>query len=462
MVQHETTRKVRPTIMLIGLKRIISKGFRSTALSHLRRDDFIFVQSCVFGLSLVLIWLMQYWNLEGNPNLIGRISFKVADEPWVPSGQIAEPIFGLHFFGDWMLSVAWAINENCYQLGQFSCQQPPLGLWILRIWNIVFIDMRFGYLIWVLVASLIYIFLVQKLLKTLSLSSKFLFFLVFVLAAPGNLISMDRGSLHFMTFSLLGLSYYLYKQESYFWALVLITISASFKPQMILALLILIHHRKFRYFFVAVLASTLSNLLLLLTFPGELTSNLLGFFRASLGYVNSEASFGNIMNSVSIIGITSRYFEASAGWGSSLTHLTNYSEFLVIPGLIWLCLVVFLLLNQKISSFASITLILSLTSLIVPASSPYTMGWATLAMLIFFEESTKVDNEFTLRKAQNYQLFFLMIITITPGFVFYNEIPGFSRHIPLIIFLPLVLCWIYISEAYFLMKERDRKSLQRK
>jgi hypothetical protein len=438
------------------------RSFISGLPGYLKRENFIPAQSGIFGVFLVLLWLIQYWNIPGNPNLIGRISFQVADKPWVPSGQIAEPILGLHYFGDWMLSVAWALNENCYQLEEFSCQQPPFGLWILRIWNFAFIDMKFGYLTWIVTASAIYIFLIKRMLKSHSSISKYLFFLVFVLSSPGNLISIDRGSLHFMTFALLGLSYYLYKKGCHSWALIFLIFSISLKPQMLLATLILILYRRYKHFFIAIFATAMINLLLIFTFPGDPGRNLIGYVKASLGYVNSEASFGNIMNSVSIIGIISRYIEASTGWGTSLSYLTQYADYLIIPGIVWLGLVILLLTRQKVSAFTSYTLVLSLTSLIIPASSPYTMGWATLAMLIFLQEPTKDKKEFVLRKSQNAQLFTLMIITITPGFILYSGISGFSRHIPLIIFLPIVLAWIYGSEFFYLRSKKVGQKTQEK
>ena len=140
--------------------------------------------------------------------MIGRISFRTNDQPWMPPGEKSVPLIGLHHFGDWTLTVGWAMYENCYQLGNMSCQQTPLGNWILRLLGLFNQNYGLAYFAWTGIAIAIYFQLIRKAFAAQDLLHKTLYFVFFILFTSGNIISLDRGSVHLMTFALLGSSYF--------------------------------------------------------------------------------------------------------------------------------------------------------------------------------------------------------------------------------------------------------------
>jgi hypothetical protein len=184
----------------------------------------------------------------------------------------------------------------------------------------------------------------------------------------------------------------------------------------------------------------------MLTFSGNFFGNLRGYFYATFNYVSSPTdAFGNVMNSVSWIGLLSRFYEFQHGWGATIEPLEQYSSYLFLPGLLYLALVLIVVSRKGTSVTIKLLLTLSLISLIVPASGGYLLGWITIFLLYISSDFAKKDIESLSRK---YLILIASIVFIvaTPGFVFYGSLVGFSRHIPLAPLLFLCLPALIIME----------------
>jgi len=403
------------------------------------------VQFFLVSIYLVLIWVIQYFNVAGNPSLVERISFRVSDPPRMPPGFTSNPILGLHHFGDWTLNVGWAMYENCYQLQDFSCQQPPLGNWILRLIGSVDSNHGFAYLVWLIVAISIYVKLINSFLIDVKFIYKIQVFFMFVLFTPGNLISLDRGSLHFMAYSLLGMAILKFMQKSNVESLMYLTLSVSFKPQLILFCLFLLTYRKLKPILLSFLIPIGINLILMATFPGNYFTNIRAYLQASNGYVSGVDSFGNMMNGVSFIGLFSRFYENLNGWGSTAVILEKYSQYLFLPGLFYIILVSLFLYTTTSPLLIKVLAAFSMTSFTIPASGGYLLGWSSILALLLFSQIPSFKLEDISSRLQQY-LFLIAFYAISiPGFVLYNGLVGFSRHIPLAIFLLLIPVMILIE-----------------
>lgn len=406
---------------------------------------FLSLQFFLVSTYLILIWVLQYFNAAGNPNLVGRISFQVSDPPQMPPGFASNPIVGLHHFGDWTLNVGWAMYENCYTLQNFACQQPPLGNWILRLLGSVDSNFGFAYLVWLGVAVFIYIKLINSFLTDANLTQKIQAFFLFVIVTPGNLISLDRGSLHFMAYGLLGMAILKCLQKSNTESLIFFTLSVSLKPQLILVCLFLLTYRKFKPVLLAFAIPIGTNLILMATFPGNYFTNIRAYLQASNGYVSGVDSFGNMMNGVSFIGLLSRFYENQNGWGSTSTILEKYSESLFLPGLIYIILVSLFMFFSKSSLPIKALAAFSMTSFTVPSSGGYLLGWSTI---LFFLLCSKIPG-FNLKEINSdlqKMLYLIVFFAICiPGFVLYGGLVGFSRHIPLAIFLLLIPIIVFVE-----------------
>jgi len=399
----------------------------------------VFLTSAIFA----ILWILQYFNAQGNPNIIGRISFKTEDPPWMPPGQISQSLIGLHHFGDWTLSVGWSMFDNCYDLEKYSCQTPPLGNWILRIFGIFHNHYGYAYVVWLFIALFLYFKLTRVYFDNKTLLQKTVFFTFFILFTSGNIISLDRGSLHFMAFALLGFAFLNYREKKVFNSLIFLTLAVSLKPQLLFCTIYLLRDREIRKFFVASAIPIIINLVLMFTFPGNYLKNLKGYLLASGGYVSSQDAFGNIMNSVSVVGVISRFFEYFNGWDTS-GILWQYKSWLIIPGLLYLIVVCLVTVSCKFSEQLKIISALSLISLFVPSSGGYLLGWSTLLMFVMFSKTNEPKDE--LNKLQQGLVILLILSVNTPGFVLIDSFPGFSRHVPFAVFIPILVLLLICAE----------------
>ena len=399
----------------------------------------VFLTSFIF----TILWILQYFNSQGNPNIIGRISFKTEDPPWMPPGQISQALIGLHHFGDWTLSVGWSMIDNCYALEKYSCQTPPLGNWILRIFGIFHSHYGYAYVVWLFIAVLLYFKLTRAFFNNRSHLQKTVFFIYFILFTSGNIISLDRGSLHFMAFALLGYAFFNYREKKVYSSLIFLTLAVSLKPQLLLCTIYLLRDREIRKFLVASAIPISVNLVLMSTFPGNYLENLKGYLLASGGYVSSQDAFGNIMNSVSMVGIISRFFEYFNGWDTS-SILWQYKSWLIIPGLLYLIVIFLVTASNKFSEELKIISALSLISLFIPSSGGYLLGWSTLVMFVIFSKTNEPKNE--LNSLQQGLVILLILSVNTPGFVLIDSVPGFSRHVPFAVFIPILVMFLICAE----------------
>jgi hypothetical protein len=308
--------------------------------------------------------------------MLGRISFRSEDPPWMPPGQNSQALIGFHHFGDWTLNVGWAMHENCYNLANLSCQQPPLGNWILRLFGVLNSNYGYAYVAWTLIAVLLYVKLVRLSMHKYSFLQKVIFFFFMIVFTSGNIISLDRGSTHFMAFALLGMAIMYKENDNKMSAIIFLTLAVSLKPQLFLATIYLLKDRKIRNFLWAISIPIMVNFFLIFTFPGNFISNLKGYLQASGGYVSSKESFGNIMNSVSLVGITSRIYEFLNGW-DTFDLLSKYSTKLFLPGLIYLLLICFVVVTPNISDRTKLISVLSTISLVIGA-----LGFVTISTLL--------------------------------------------------------------------------------
>lgn len=421
---------------------------KSNETSNTKKFSFEFLVSVQFFLVsfyLVMIWILQYFNSTGNPNLVERISFRVSDPPRMPPGFNSEPIVGLHHFGDWTLNVGWALYENCYQLQNFSCQQPPLGNWILRLIGSINSNHGFAYFAWLFVAVAIYVKLINSYMTDFRFIHKSQVFFLFILFTPGNLISLDRGSLHFMAYGLLGLATIKYFQKSNIESLTFLTLSVSLKPQLILVCLFLLTYRKLKPLLLSFIIPIGTNLILMATFPGNYFANLQAYLAASNGYVSGEDSFGNMMNGISFIGLFSRFYEFQNGWGSTSIVLEKYSQYLFLPGLTYIILVSIFLYFAKSPLPIKALAAFSMASLTIPSSGGYLLGWSSLLILLLFSNipGFKLENI----SSQFQKILFLIVLysICVPGFNLYTDFVGFSRHIPFAVFLLLIPVMILLE-----------------
>ena len=404
-------------------------------------SKYVHLQWLILSGSLILVWLEQYKSGDGYPHLINQISFNASDLPWVPNNVSIQPIFGIQYFGDWILNLAWSKDPNCYLLSTSKCQTPPLGNLIFHLMSTF--GYSLSYLIWTLMAGLLYWLGIKKLFRNISILTRLNIFLVLVLFTNGNIVSFDRGSVHFLVFSLVLTAYLKYQEGHFAQALIIYIIAISLKPQVTFCLVFLLFLKRYRHFIFSLFCAFLTNLIALLFFQGGYVDSLKGYLNATLSYTGSPATYPQIASSDSLIGIFTRYRELFKGSSSTIPFLANYRAFLILPGLVWLVLISILLMLRLVSENVGLLISLSSVSFVVPASNSYTLGWFSVAALLILASQNEHLNLLGNRrhwlnklKLEYFFIGLILIVGLTPFFDLLIPLIIFQKVQPLMLLLP--------------------------
>lgn len=348
-------------------------------------------------LVLVEIWLKQYTNKEGYLNLLPIFSFRTYDPPFMVSGKSADPIIGFHTFGDWTQVIDNATLPTPY-IPRSPSQTPPLGNWFLKVffgW-----DTRIGFFLFVALAMFLWIIAINKIFKDrVNLTGKAIILMFAVIGNLGFLESFDRGSLHILVFGLIAFAYAFQNEQRVkkvgFFAVV---IAISLKPQVSVIILWIIINRNWKLVLQVIFTTLMMNFFIMATFAGSVLENIKLFIRA-IFFFGSGESAGYIFDGISITSILIRSYASRNSLNEAIQFLESNSNLAIIPGLLWLVFVVLLASFNLLHRSTLGILILSMTSLVVPASAYYTLTWMSLAWLVWLNMNLESLN----RKISNFK-----------------------------------------------------------
>jgi hypothetical protein len=357
------------------IRKTLTKKFQSLNLSHLLIFQLLFTLFSIFQ-----IWIFQYRSDDGNPDLIGRISFRVIDPPFAYNPENLTPIIYKHFFGDWQNLIDVARQADPYLLSNGPSQTPPLGNMFLSAISIL--GMKYSYFIFLGATLLVWIWLFRKATQIYPvLYSILAVSLYFILTLPA-IYSFDRGSLHIFAVGIIGIAWWKYLEKRYLFAVAFFILAVSMKPQLSIFLLLLLFQRDFRGILRAILATVSTNIVLLFLFFDQPFRSAIGFLNGT-SFFASANSGGYILDSASLMGFISRRIESNNGTDFALKWMTEQSMFLMAPSVILILIITPTIFFSKINQRVKIFLILSLFSLVIPASMHYTLTWASLAVIPF-------------------------------------------------------------------------------
>jgi hypothetical protein len=354
-----------------------------------KSDTILGLQIFLTTIALFHAWLLQYQNNEGNAFLIGRVSFQVNDPPYMPSGGVAKPLFGLHTFGDWTMALDYGRIANPFVIPTYPSQTPPVGVIFFSLMNAF--SGTFGLFLIFTIALALFAHGYYSLIRGSSALIKFVSVIFGVVLTLPTIISFDRGALYFFVFGLVVESYTLLVQDKNpKISFLLFALAASLKPQLLVLSLFLLLQRRYRTFLYCNALIILANLVAFMTFPGSILKSIGGYIRALSGFTSDYFS-GLILDSASLGGFIARLEERWHGTKYAFKFLHSYSHFVMLPGLLWLFFVILVCSTNFVSYRSKLVLLLTCTSLIVPASMSYSLAWSSFAFLIFISTARKVS-----------------------------------------------------------------------
>jgi hypothetical protein len=421
-------------------------------------EKYQFIQIFLTLIALIHAWTLQYKTPDSTPSLLNRISFIVEDAPWMPPGLKSEAILHLHHFGDWTLGIGYALTSNPYSQDlEIPAPVPPFGLVVMKLFALV--GFQISYLIFVALTMLIWVSLVNKLFNEKTSKERLVILFFFVAFAAASIFAVDRGAAHLFLIGLIGHAYILFDRKRYIYAFLCILVAASFKPYMILMLLWAVRKGQISRSVKAFAAILIINLLSLLSITGNLYTGLIQYFRASNNYAN-EFIIPWITDGASPLSFVFKTIESIRGNEDGIAFLEVAVNYSGLIGISILTIFLPLIINKKIPEFVAAVLLLSLNSLVIPASMAYTLVWGSLGALIFMKEIERYPRiNPKINLALVYFTAILLLIVITP---YFGQLPllsgGARKNVNQYFYIIPLSIIVVLSYISILQKKRKQET----
>ena len=389
-------------------------------------------------LALLQAVMLMYYTKNGLVDYIGRISFTSFDPPWVPTGFDSKPIFGFHYFGDWVLQLAYGGLKEPYSPSlNIPAQFAPIGI-ITNSFFYIF-GLKVGYIVFSVITLILWVKVINWFLPRRNLVEKVCILFFIVLFTAPSLIAIDRGGSQLFCVGLIANSYIWLKSKNYVKSFLSFLIAVSLKTYLVLMPLVFLLNNqndfksKIQQIFKVLTTTFVLNLLFLPLYCNNIIVGLRDEFAATSKFAG-HWGIPWIVDGASITSFISKTVEFFQGTEEALKFLKFFLP--MYPKYIALALLIVLLiicLSPRVGYQTKTLLILSTTSLLSPFSGPYTLVWASLAFIYLVSE---LDNGFRpkelplLEKSVFYSFVIALFFALTPYFGTFHMPSGATRHNP--------------------------------
>jgi hypothetical protein len=412
----------------------------------------------IFVFNLTYFWILQYFSVEP-VDYIKRLSFIVEDIPWMPPGFIAKPYFGLHYFGDWQLAIAFARSDNPYLLEFLPSQTPPFGTFLIKVFALPFSSPLLELILFMLIniafLILIFIYMVKRSDKT-----KFeIIYLIasFLLHSSGFFLNIDRGSLHFWTYFLLVFTIISFTKN---WKLALIffIICVSLKPQMLITLVFFIKHINFKIFlkWFSILFVIL-NISTLFFYSGSslFIKSVLGLSQGLVRYTSNldGQMFDMLLRSISLQGSIATWIDLTYGKEIANLFFQEFNTEILLFMFLLFFIVLKLLLSNRVSLLCRLILIFSIPSYFVSISPPYNLIWIPAVVLLIFMIDFQDFGSFFYTRLDLLFMVFIIFIGIPINSITFKIRSESFRDLPAEFLIPSIVT-LYILVNFLLITFR--------
>jgi hypothetical protein len=320
---------------------------------------------------------------------IASLSFSANDRPaWAPINESSQ-IFGLHYFGDYLLPNYWSGLENPWTSG-IPITYPPLALEFFKVYD--FLPYKSGlltYLGMMLIANLLMLaFSVRRLRWMLMVQVS----VVFGFLSGPLIASLDRGNFVgflpplYFAFAIAVLS------KKWNLAALLVAFLTAVKIYPLVLFAVFLVYKKWRPLAFGLVATSVLFLLPLAFLEGSMRLKITGlwngfaFFRGTEPdalYCGNISFIGGYLNSA--IAINSEFLPLFIQ--SNLTKII----FILILFTIW-CMVYF-----REVTWITILLGISMTTFVAPIQYVYSLSWAVSSLAIVFYVSGRRNSAFLIK-----------------------------------------------------------------
>ena len=347
----------------------------------------------------MLAWTRLYYM--SGPTLGTRLSFQSNDQPWLPPNYRAEPIMGVHYFGDLQLPLAWAqLSDPWSDKLAIPANFMPTGKFILMLAAHLPIKVV---LLFYICTSLGLLFYSAKLVLSLDPNYKMhqqgslnylTFLILFILVRP-LWFDLDRGNFYTICISLLIIAICKLKTNNNIIAIGSIFTAVSFKWFLIIPLFLLVDSNKLKKLGKMLALFTLINLSLILILPGGLFQNLATILKIQSQYTGTW-SVPYLMNGTTLTSSISRIIELIKGPEKVGIFLSSHLGLCKLVALVYLLICIVIALKKSIPIYKRLYFALSTISFVSFEAQGYTFIWISFALAVWLlnknQEKDKLGN----------------------------------------------------------------------
>jgi hypothetical protein len=339
------------------------------------------VQSVALVVSLAWGWIEAFYRQVGFNTLL---SAKASDRelaPPFPLYEKARPIIGTHYFSDFQLPLAYAVNLRHGISPYFSPNPPTRYPPFSQVLFIPFsyLPLREAAITYLAFSVAVFLIPLWLLLAPLKFEYRIMFLIpVAVMTTP--LISLlDRGNDIGIVVGLVAWAIWAWKSERWVLCGAFLTAAIALKVYPAGLLVVPFALRRYRFTILVVASALVVNLLAIAAYPGGYFRNI----RAVLPALENTSPMFNQLNSWSIYSVIPKTIGLVLGRSAIHDLLAPKSVLIWLPSVLYLCGVYLVIRRERVPQWCWGPLALASIQLIAPLSFVYTTAWAPLAAVWF-------------------------------------------------------------------------------
>lgn len=291
-------------------------------------------------------------------------------------GYVAQPIWGLHYFGDLQEGLAWAgaIAEGISPYS-YLANYPPLALITYLPLNALEPKLIVPLVLLTLLTSIILLW--WRLTKGVSNGLRVQAVVVGGIVTAPTLAMLDRGNSNLLVAVLIGLSFLLIVRSRENFASAVIGVAIAIKIFPIFLILIPLARRQWRHVAIIVISSLALTTVAFALIPGGFTTAIRGFWEGVMVFSGEAISHKNYSSS----GMFEQFAELVGGKFGQFA-IENSVLISLLLAIIWISILFSLLVFDRRAGWSIGVLVLASMQVVPPVSYPYALWWASFAVVI--------------------------------------------------------------------------------
>jgi hypothetical protein len=403
------------------------------------------------SISLGYMWVEEFYR---GVAVNSSISFMATDLPGMPPHIAAAPVIGVHYFGDFQLPYAWALDVRGSTSPYLLSASSPISNYdpfvIVFLIPFTVMSIKAATLVYLVLEIVIYIVPLWLLLSPLRPSFRCVILAPVAFVTTPLIAVLDRGNTIGVAFALTFWALVAWRSQRWVWCGVCVALAIALKEYPVGLLVVPLALRRYKFAVLVGGAAIAANLAALLAIPGGYVKNLRALIPLLSNHTlvaGSQITFWGLYSVIpKFVGLV---FGPTDG-----NRLLNPDQVMSwVPTVIYLVLLFIVIWRERVPQWCWGPLSLATIQLIGTVGGTYTTGWASAAAIWFGwgvlvpaprssgEHTQRLDDDIVLR------IFTLLAIaaTLVPSVATFTGVGGFG--VPVTDFLSPVLLFVTLCIA---------------